>query len=58
MNSPRLTVGDVKVFIEADTHRKIMMQNLSAKTEFNVSMLAFNSAGCGPLSNAQSLLTQ
>jgi hypothetical protein len=51
-------VGDVKVFVEADTHRKIMIQNLSANTEFNVSMPAFNNAGWGPLRNAQSLLTQ
>ncbi len=57
-NTIVITVGEIKVFVEVDTHRKIMMHNLTAKTEFNVSMAAFNSAGCGPLSNAQNLLTQ
>ena len=53
-----ITVGDIKVFVEADTNHKLMMHNLTPKTDFNISMLAFNSAGAGPLSASQNLMTQ
>ena len=53
-----LQVGETKIYVEADTHRKIMMHNLGTGVKLNVSMMAFNNAGSGPLSSAQTVIPQ
>jgi hypothetical protein len=53
-----IQTGDTKLYVEADTHRKIMMHNLGGGVPLNVSMMALNNAGCGPLSSAQTIIPQ
>jgi hypothetical protein len=53
-----IQVGEAKLYVEADTHRKLMMHNLGSGVKLNVSMMPFNNAGCGPLSNAETVIPQ
>lgn len=53
-----ITVGNEKIYVQADTHRKALLHNLESGVKLNVSMLALNNAGCGPLSNPQTIIPQ
>lgn len=57
-NIMAVTMGGSTMYLVADTHRKVIMENLPGKQPLNVSMCAFNRAGCGPLTGSQEVTPQ
>lgn len=57
-NTMIITVGDKTVYVIADTQKQTEFFNLPSGTPFNVNMYALNSAGSGPASAAQQVVTQ
>ncbi len=57
-NRLTITMGGNTMYLVADTHRKVVMENLPGKQPLNVSMFAFNRAGAGPLTSSQEVTPQ
>ena len=53
-----ITVGEKSVYVIADTAKQTEFFNLPSETSFNVNMYALNSAGSGPATQAQKVVTQ
>lgn len=53
-----INAGNETVYVQADTHRRVLLHNVESGVKLNASMLPLNNAGCGPLSNADSVIPQ
>jgi hypothetical protein len=57
-NTVQITVGDKTMYIIVDTERQTEFVNLPSGTMFNVNVYGVNSAGSGPATTAQQVVTQ
>lgn len=57
-NTMKITVGDKTMYVIVDTQRQTEFFNLPSSMAFNVNVYGVNSAGTGPATTPQQVVTQ